>query len=136
MVTASPRVALVGTGSSRYSGSEPDHFPDYDGLESAPAYDVLLLDLPGTQTGRMLRSLRQDPRYRFALIYCCQDLDPWCIALGDGPPPADPGAITPLWRLWRERFSLFNRGGSADALRGARAGLALVALPRRGPCRA
>lgn len=112
MVTASPRVALVGTGSSRYSGSELDHFPDYDGLEAAPAYDVLLLDLPGTQAGRMLRSLRQDPRYRFALIYCCQDLDPWCIALGDGPPPADPGAITPLWRLWRERFSLFNRGAA------------------------
>ncbi len=110
MNTASPLAAVVGTLSSRYSGAELDHFADLASLQSASTYDVLLLDMPGAQAGQMLRSLRQDPRYRFVLIYCCQDLDPWCVALSDGAPPADTGAITPLWRLWRERFSLFNQG--------------------------
>jgi len=51
-----------------------------------------------------------DRRYRFSLIYCCQDQDACCVALGDGAPPSDLGALASLWQLWNERFGLFNRG--------------------------
>jgi len=57
-----------------------------------------------------LRALRMDRRYRFSLIYCCQDQDACCVALGDGAPPSDLGALASLWQLWNERFGLFNRG--------------------------
>ncbi|MFZ6045834.1 diguanylate cyclase domain-containing protein [Pseudomonas sp. CR3202] len=114
MTIASPHVAVVGTTASHFAGSELDRFSDLASLQAAQAYDVLLLDLPGPQAGQVLRSLRMDRKYRFGLIYCCQDQDPWCVALGDGPPPADLGAISPLWRLWRERFGLFNRGAPPE----------------------
>ncbi|MDH4607814.1 diguanylate cyclase [Pseudomonas sp. BN102] len=110
MTTAAPHVAVLGAVPSHFGGSELDHYSDLASLQAAPAYDVLLLDLPGPTAGQMLRSLRMDRHYRFSLIYCCHDQEPWCAALGDGRPPADLGAITPLWRLWRERFGLFNRG--------------------------
>ena len=114
MPTNTPRVAVLGAAFSRFHGLEPDRFADLNGLLAAPVYDVLLIDLPGVSAGQLLRSLRLDQQYRFALIYCCQDQDAWCEALGDGRPPADLGAITPLWRLWQERFNLFNRGAAPE----------------------
>ena len=114
MPTNTPRVAVLGAAFSRFHGLELDRFADLNGLLAAPVYDVLLIDLPGVSAGQLLRSLRLDQQYRFALIYCCQDQDAWCEALGDGRPPADLGAITPLWRLWQERFNLFNRGAAPE----------------------
>ncbi len=66
--------------------------------------------MPGARAGEALRALRMDRRYRFSLIYCCQDQDACCVALGDGAPPSDLGALASLWQLWNERFGLFNRG--------------------------
>ncbi len=114
MSRTTPRIALLGAGPYRFPGIELERYNDLASLQAGSEADVLLVDLPGAQAGQALRSLRLDPRYRYSLIYCCQDQDPWCIALGDGPPPADPGAITPLWRLWRERFGLFNRGAAPE----------------------
>ncbi len=110
MPSSLPRVAVLGVSSTRFSGIEVERHLDIATLNEAPAYDVLLLDLPGARAGEALRGLRMDRRYRFSLIYCCQDSDAWCVALGDGAPPPDLGALAPLWRLWRERFGLFDRG--------------------------
>lgn len=114
MPSSSPRVAILGTAESSLSLSPLDRFGDLSELLAAPAYDVLLLDLPGPLAGQALRSLRLSESYRFSLIYCCRDQDAWCTALGDGTPPADLGALTPLWRLWKERFALFNRGAAPE----------------------
>jgi GGDEF domain-containing protein len=110
MPTSTPRVAVLSAAPSTSLGPAADRFADLASLQAAAPYDVLLLDQPGVRAGQWLRALRMDRQYHYSLIYCCQDQDPWCVALGDGPPPADLGAITPLWRLWRERFALFNRG--------------------------
>ncbi|AYC31105.1 diguanylate cyclase [Pseudomonas cavernae] len=110
MTTSSPRIALLARSPSTLPGLEAECFTGLAALQAASVYDVLLLDLPGAVAGTALRGLRLDPRYRFSLIYCTQDQDAWCTALGDGQPPADLAGITPLWRLWRERLALFNRG--------------------------
>ncbi|MGV8865154.1 MAG: diguanylate cyclase [Pseudomonas sp.] len=117
MPTSTPRIAVLGnfTASLGLLGlPEVERFSDLDNLLAAPAVDVVLIDLPGNAAGQSLRKLRMSPLYRFSLIYCCRDLDSWCEALGDGAPPAELKEITPLWRLWKARFSLFNRGAAPD----------------------
>lgn len=118
MPASTPRVAVLSAAPSTSLGPAADRFGDLASLQAAPAYDVLLLDQPGVRAGQWLRALRMGHQYHYGLIYCCQDQDPWCVALGDGSPPADPGAITPLWRLWRERFALFNRGVAPERFDG------------------
>lgn len=110
MPSSSPRIAVLGVSQASYSGIEIERLTALSDLRDAPAYDLLLLDLPGTRAGEALRVLRMDRRYRFSLIYCCQDQDACCVALGDGAPPSDLGSLASLWRLWSERFGLFNRG--------------------------
>ena len=105
-----PRVAVLGASSSPVVGIEYERHPEWSALAALPAYDIVLLDLPAVRAGEALRSLRMDKRYRFSLIYCCQEQDASCKALSDGAPPADLSALVPLWRLWQERFALFNRG--------------------------
>lgn len=101
---------MLGVSQASYSSIEVERLAALSDLRDAPAYDVLLLDLPGARAGEALRALRMDRRYRFSLIYCCQDQDACCVALGDGAPPSDLGALASLWQLWNERFGLFNRG--------------------------
>ncbi|MDH1338780.1 diguanylate cyclase domain-containing protein [Ectopseudomonas oleovorans] len=110
MPTSSPRIAVLGAALGIYHGIGLDHLGDLAALLAAPPYDVVLLNTPGAQAGELLRVLRMEPRYRYLPIYCCQDVNPWCKALGDGAPPADPAAVMPLWRLWQERLHLFNHG--------------------------
>lgn len=109
-----PRVAVVGVSFSSQFGMPFERHPDLSTLYDEPAYDVVLLDMPAASAGEALRSLRKDKRYQFALIFCCQDQNPWCSALGDGAPPADLSMLTPLWRQWRERFGSFNRGRTPE----------------------
>lgn len=109
-MSSSPRIAVLGVSQASYSSIEVERLAALSNLRDAPAYDVLLLDLPGARAGEALRALRMDRRYRFSLIYCCQDQDACCVALGDGAPPSDLGALASLWQLWNERFGLFNRG--------------------------
>lgn len=109
-MSSSPRIAVLGVSQASYSSIEVERLAALSDLRDAPAYDVLLLDLPGARAGEALRALRMDRRYRFSLIYCCQDQDACCVALGDGAPPSDLGALASLWQLWNERFGLFNRG--------------------------
>lgn len=114
MPSSVPRVAVLGVSSSPFTGIEVERHLDLATLSDGATYDVVLLDLPGARAGEALRSLRMDRRYRFSLIYCCQDQDNWCAALGDGAPPPDLGALAPLWRLWRERFGVFNHGAAPE----------------------
>lgn len=112
-----PSVAILGFPSQASpvpSGIETERYADLDALLRAPAYDVIRLDLPGARAGEALRRLRQDERYRYGLIHCCQDQDAWCAALGDGAPPPDAAALTAVWELWRERFTLFNEGRAPE----------------------
>lgn len=109
-MSSSPRIAVLGVSQASYGSIEIERLAALSDLRDAPAYDVLLLDLPGARAGEALRALRMDRRYRFSLIYCCQDQDACCVALGDGAPPSDLGALASLWQLWSERFGLFNRG--------------------------
>ncbi|SDI50728.1 Diguanylate cyclase, GGDEF domain [Pseudomonas panipatensis] len=109
-----PRVAVLGSFTSGLGLPELNRFSDLNTLLQAPAFDVLLLDMSGSSAGQALRRLRKSTVYRFSLIYCCRDLDAWCEALGDGAPPSEMKEIAPLWRLWKARFSLFNRSGTAD----------------------
>ena len=109
-MSSSPRIAVLGVSQASYSSIEVERLAALSDLRDAPAYDVLLLDLSGARAGEALRALRMDRRYRFSLIYCCQDQDACCVALGDGAPPSDLGALASLWQLWNERFGLFNRG--------------------------
>lgn len=109
MPTTMPRIAVLGADLPKSYGIPTDHFTDLPSLLGAGPYDVLLIDLPGLVAGQLLRKLRLEPDYRFGLIYCLQDKDPWCLALADDHPPADLGALPSLWRLWRERFSLFTQ---------------------------
>jgi len=109
-MSSSPRIAVLGVSQASYGSIEIERLAALSDLRDAPAYDLLLLDLPGARAGEALRALRMDRRYRFSLIYCCQDQDACCVALGDGAPPSDLGALASLWQLWNERFGLFNRG--------------------------
>ena len=68
-----PRVAVLGTSSSPVVGIEYERHPEWSALAALPAYDIVLLDLPAVRAGEALRSLRMDKRYRFSLIYCCQE---------------------------------------------------------------
>ena len=79
-----PRVAVLGASSSPVVGIEYERHPEWSALAALPAYDIVLLDLPAVRAGEALRSLRMDKRYRFSLIYCCQEQDASCKALSDG----------------------------------------------------
>lgn len=109
MPALTPRIAVLCQAPGRYPAALVDDYLTLEELLLAPSYDVLLLDLPSIQAGQALRRLRAVEAYHYTLVYCCQELDPWCAALGDGKVPELP-AITPLWRLWRERLALFNNG--------------------------
>ena len=111
-----PRVAVVGASASSLYGFQVERHADLGTFNDAPAYDVVLLDMPAARAGETLRTLRMNKHYRFALIYCCQDQNPWCDALGDGAPPSDLSTLAPLWRQWRERFGSFKRGMAPERL--------------------
>jgi GGDEF domain-containing protein len=93
---------------------ELEHFADIASLLAAPAFDVVLLDLPAAYAGRVLRKLRTIPPYRYSLIYCCRDQNGWCEALGDGACPVDSSEIRALWGVWRERYKLFVQGSATE----------------------
>ncbi|PWK29131.1 hypothetical protein C7534_1371, partial [Pseudomonas sp. OV226] len=78
MPTSSPHIAVLGSFTSGLGSIELERFADLDSLLAVPAFDVLLLDMPGASAGKLLRKLRIDTSYRFSLIYCCRDLDGWC----------------------------------------------------------
>jgi GGDEF domain-containing protein len=93
---------------------ELEHFADIASLLAAPAFDVVLLDLPAAYAGRVLRKLRTIPPYRYSLIYCCRDQNGWCEALGDGACPVDSSEIRALWGVWHERYKLFVQGSATE----------------------
>ncbi|MGE8068016.1 diguanylate cyclase domain-containing protein [Pseudomonas sp. NPDC089569] len=114
MPISNPRIAILGNRVPSLNLPELEHFADPDSLLAASAFDVLLLDLPGTQAGKVLRKLRAAAPYRYSLVYCCRDQDGWCEALGDGSCPADSNEIKSNWRGWLERFRLFNHGAAPE----------------------
>lgn len=101
------RVAIIGFGKPQASGHlNAESYDSVDGVVAAPhAYNAVLLDLPASQAGSALRLLRKQCSYRYSLIYCCQDQDAWCRALGDGAPPVDDAAMTEAMRELAQRRS-------------------------------
>ena len=111
MSATTPRIAVLAAPGAREQPHPQLHvFHDLGALLAAGPWDVLLLDQPGAQAGQALQQLRRAEGCRFLPIYCCRDQDDWCLALGDGTPPAQADALVAQWRLWRGRFALFNRG--------------------------
>ena len=111
MSATPPRIAVLAAPGGREQPYPNLHyFGDPDALQGGAPWDVVLIDLPGPQAGRMLLRLRNQETCRFVPIYCCRDHDEWCLALGDGAPPVEMDALVAQWRLWRGRFALFNRG--------------------------
>ncbi len=111
MSATTPRIAVLAAPGARELPYPQVHvFHDLGALLAAGPWDVLLLDQPGAQAGQALQQLRRAEGCRFLPIYCCRDQDDWCLALGDGAPPAQADAMVAQWRLWRGRFALFNRG--------------------------
>ncbi|RON09786.1 diguanylate cyclase [Pseudomonas brassicacearum] len=114
MSVPNPRIAILGNRVSSSNVLEFEHFTDISSLLAARVFDVLLLDMPATYAGRVLRKLRSAPPYRYTLIYCCRDQDDWCEALGDGACPAETSEIKTLWNVWQERFALFTQGSAPE----------------------
>lgn len=110
MPTPTPRIAILGNRVPGLNLPELEHFADLGSLLAAPAFDVLLLDLPAAYSGRVLRKLRSIPPYRYILIFCCRDQNGWCEALGDGACPVESSEIRALWGLWQERYRLIKQG--------------------------
>lgn len=97
MPTPTPRIAVLGNRVPSLNIPELEHFADLGSLLAAPAFDVVLLDLPAVYSGRVLRKLRTLHPYRYSLIYCCRDQNGWCEALGDGACPVESSEIRTLW---------------------------------------
>ncbi|APV43047.1 diguanylate cyclase [Pseudomonas frederiksbergensis] len=114
MPTPTPRIAILGIRAPSLNSPELEHFADIASLLAAPAFDVVLLDLPAAYAGRVLRKLRTIPPYRYSLIYCCRDQNGWCEALGDGACPVDSSEIRALWGVWHERYKLFVQGSATE----------------------
>jgi len=114
MPTPTPRIAILGIRAPSLNSPDLEHFADIASLLAAPAFDVVLLDLPAAYAGRVLRKLRTIPPYRYNLIYCCRDQNGWCEALGDGACPVDSSEIRTLWGVWQERYRLFKRGSAPE----------------------
>ncbi|WP_433735905.1 diguanylate cyclase domain-containing protein [Pseudomonas putida] len=114
MPISNPRIAILGNRVPSLNLPEIAHFSDLGSLLAVSAFDVLLLDMPGTHAGKVLRKLRSIPPYRYTLIYCCRDQDGECEALGDGECPADSNQIKTNWRGWLERFRLINQGAAPE----------------------
>lgn len=74
-------------------------------LLEAPPYDILALDLSGTEAGAVLEHLRRHPHYAARLVYVREDDDPLCKALGDGRLPPSTESIRASWRTWVEQFA-------------------------------
>ncbi|MET1080388.1 MAG: diguanylate cyclase [Pseudomonas sp.] len=113
-----PRVAVLRREPDAQSSVSRAVFTSVEALLVQPPFDVLLLELPSTEAGQALRRLRRVEAYHFSLIYCTQEPDTWGQALGDGRAPPNLALLEPLWRLWRERLALFNRGRGPERLEG------------------
>jgi GGDEF domain-containing protein len=114
MPTPDLRIAVLGNRLSSINLPQLDHFTDLAGLLAVPAFDVLLLDMPASYAGRVLRKLRAAAAYRYNLIYCCRDQDGWCESLGDGACPAEVSEIKPMWEIWKERIHLFKQSSAPE----------------------
>lgn len=104
------RVAIIEFGPQPAPGELiGESYASVDSFLAVPqAYDAVLLNLPASQAGQSLRLLREQPTYRYSLIYCCQDQDALCCALGDGAPPTDEQAIVLAVQGWKERYAALN----------------------------
>lgn len=110
MPTQHPRIAILGHRVTDLNLVQLEHFTELGSLLAVAVFDVLLLDMPGAHAGRVLRTLRSQPSYRYRLIYCCRDQDGWCEALGDGACPVEASEIKARCDVWQERFSLLRQG--------------------------
>lgn len=103
-------VAVIESGLQQAVGElSCESYDSVDSFLAAPqVYDSVLLNLPASQAGQSLRLLREQPTYRYRLIYCCQDQDALCSALGDGAPPADDRMMASAVQGWKERYAALS----------------------------
>lgn len=97
-----PRLAIIGPAQNKPARADAERHTSVAHLLSEAPYDVVLLDLPAAQAGQALRKLRQHSDYGLTLIYCCQNEDTLCEALGDGPAPTDAQLLLE-WQTWHAR---------------------------------
>lgn len=105
MTLTSPRLACIGPVQNNVAYQNVEGYDSVASLLAAPRYDVVVLNLPASQAGQALRQLRQHADYRFTLIYCTQEGEPLCEALGDGAVPAEPQQLAVEWQSWKERYA-------------------------------
>ncbi|TAL77336.1 MAG: diguanylate cyclase [Burkholderiaceae bacterium] len=109
MADSTIRVAVIGPAHLRIQDPGVQWHVSLASLLAGDPCDVVLLDLPGSQAGQVLRSLRQEPNYRYSLIFCRQDQDAWCEALGDGQAPVDHDGLVSAWMAWRTRYGQLDK---------------------------
>lgn len=103
------RVAVIGPAHLRIQDFGVQWHVSVASLLASDQCDVVLLDLSGSQAGQALRELRREPNYRYLLIYCRQDQDAWCEALGDGEAPIDHDGLVTAWTLWQARYGQLDK---------------------------
>jgi len=105
MTSTSPSIASIGASHNKPAYQNGEGYDSVASLLAGPRYDVVLLNMSASLAARALRELRQHADYRFNLIYCGQDEDALCEALGDGLVPADPQQLSAEFQSWNERYS-------------------------------
>jgi len=111
MSTPQPAVALVSRSESRTILPDNWHwYPSLDALLDNEPTDVVILDMAADRAGKALTQLRAMPDYRYQLIYLVREGNALADMLSDGPVPDEAENLVPLWRLWRQRMTVFNNG--------------------------
>ena len=112
-----PKVALVRK-SAPWSALEGlvTHFSDVQALVNDPVnFDIVIIDQNAELTGLFLRLLRINVRYRFSLIYACNQSNALNVSLSDGGPPETLKAMSDAWSAMNERLNAFNRGQQPES---------------------
>ena len=104
-----PKVGVLGTSVTHLHPMPAETFETLGALLTVDAYDLLIVNLPSAEAGQAVRALRQDARYQFSLIYCCQTLDPWAKALSDGLVPNTQELLQTQWGIWSERYNVLGQ---------------------------
>jgi len=93
------------------------HFSDVQALINDPVdFDIVIIDQNAELTGLFLRLLRINVRYRFTLIYACNQSNALNVSLSDGAPPESLKSMNDAWSAMNQRLSAFNRGNQPESL--------------------
>jgi len=111
MINTEPRTVLFTDGPASKAPESWIAVKDLQALHQLDAIDLIVLDIAPPKLQPLIRELRSDNRYRMLLIYSTRETSE---PLVDGVVTLDPEVLIPLWRLWQERQSMFNRGKAPE----------------------